>query len=155
MLRRAAAGASPSTGADPATVTLTQTGAGGTVLVVDDDDDVRATTRSALEALGYEALEAVDGPSALELLKEEQPDLAIVDFAMPGMNGADLAREARRLYPDLKLLFASGYADSDALAAALGSGASILRKPFQMSELSEAVAAAMAKASPGSDEAAP
>jgi signal transduction histidine kinase/ActR/RegA family two-component response regulator len=155
MLRRAAAGASPSTGADPATVTLTQTGAGGTVLVVDDDDDVRATTRSALEALGYEALEAVDGPGALELLKEEQPDLAIVDFAMPGMNGADLAREARRLYPDLKLLFASGYADSDALAAALGSGASILRKPFQMSELSEAVAAAMAKASPGSDEAAP
>ncbi|HLL59638.1 MAG TPA: ATP-binding protein, partial [Allosphingosinicella sp.] len=48
MLRRAAAGASPSTGADPATVTLTRAGAGGTVLVVDDDDDVRGTTRSAL-----------------------------------------------------------------------------------------------------------
>jgi hypothetical protein len=84
--------ASPSTGADPATVTLTRAGAGGTVLVVDDDDDVRGTTRSALEALGYQTLEAVDGPSALDLLKERQPDLAIVDFAMPGMNGADLAR---------------------------------------------------------------
>jgi signal transduction histidine kinase/ActR/RegA family two-component response regulator len=149
MLRRAAA-ASPSITAQPATVTLSGSGV-GTILVVDDDDDVRATTRGALEALGYETQEAVDGPTALERLKERRPDLAIVDFAMPGMNGAELAREAKRLYPDLKLLFASGYADSDALAEALGSGALILRKPFQMSELSAAVTEELAKGRPSSD----
>jgi len=152
MLRRAASAPIPSTAAGAATVQPAGAGAGGTILVVDDDDDVRATTRSALEALGYETREAVDGPSALERLAEKLPDLAIVDFAMPGMNGADLAREARRLYPDLKLLFASGYADSDALAAALGSGASILRKPFQMSDLSAAVASEMANPRFGSND---
>jgi signal transduction histidine kinase/CheY-like chemotaxis protein len=150
MLRRAASASIPSTAAGAATIQPAGAGTGGTILVVDDDDDVRATTRSALEALGYDTREAVDGPSALQRLAEKLPDLAIVDFAMPGMNGADLAREARRLYPSLTLLFASGYADSDALAAALGSGASILRKPFQMSDLSAAVASEMADPRPGS-----
>jgi signal transduction histidine kinase/CheY-like chemotaxis protein len=116
------------------------TGTGQTILVVDDDDDVRMTIKSALEALGYRTREAADGPSALEQLKLGRPDLAIVDFAMPGMNGAQVAREAKLLYPDLPVLFASGYADSDALEEALGSNAPVLRKPFQMSDLAAFVA---------------
>jgi signal transduction histidine kinase/CheY-like chemotaxis protein len=115
------------------------TGAGRTVLVVDDDDDVRTTIRYGLEVLGYAVEEAADGTSALARLRERKPDLVIVDFAMPGMNGAEVAREARNLHPGLPLLFASGYADTEALHDALGKDAPILRKPFQMSELSAMV----------------
>jgi signal transduction histidine kinase len=119
-------------------------GAGQTVLVVDDDGDVRTTIRYALEALNYVVVEAVDGPSALARLRERRPDLAIVDFAMPGMNGAEVAREARKLHPGLPVLFASGYADTEALHDALGKDAPLLRKPFQVSELAALVAKSVA-----------
>jgi CheY-like chemotaxis protein len=121
-------------------------GGGRTVLIVDDDDDVRTTLRFALEALDYAVVEAVDGPSALALLREGRPDLAIIDFAMPGMNGAEVAREARRLHPGLPLLFASGYADTKALQDALGSEMPLLRKPFEVSELAATVARGIAAA---------
>ena len=123
-------------------------GAGRTVLVVDDDDDVRATIRYALEAMNYTVEEAVDGPSALARLRERRPDLAIVDFAMPGINGAEVAREARKLHPGLPVLFASGYSDTDALHDALGKDAPLLRKPFQVSDLAEQVAKSL-EAKPG------
>ena len=80
-------------------------------------------------------------------LAVDRPDLAILDFAMPGMNGAEVAREARRLHPGLPVLFASGYADTDALQEALGNDAPLLRKPFQVSELAGLVAKSIA---PGS-----
>ena len=114
-------------------------GEGELILVVDDDEDVRATIRQSLETLGYRVLEAPDGLSALAVLAEAEPRLAVVDFAMPGMSGADVAREAARIRPDMKLVFASGYADSDALRRALGDGTAILRKPFQMAELARLV----------------
>ncbi len=114
------------------------------MLVVDDDADVRTTIRYALEALNYSVQEAVDGPSALARLRERRPDLAIVDFAMPGMNGAEVAREARKLHPGLPVLFASGYADTEALHDALGKDAPLLRKPFQVSELASLVAKSVA-----------
>jgi signal transduction histidine kinase len=141
------AGAAPETPAAGEGADASSGGGGGrTVLIVDDDDDVRTTLRYALEALDYAVVEAVDGPSALALLREGRPDLAIVDFAMPGMNGAEVAREARALHPDLPVLFASGYADTEALQGALGSEMPLLRKPFQVSELAAMVAHGIAAA---------
>ena len=64
-------------------------------------------------------------------------DVAVVDFAMPAMNGAAVAQAARRLRPGLPIVFASGYADTAAVDAV--PGATILRKPIQIAELAEAV----------------
>ena len=117
-----------------------ENGAGETILVVDDDPDVRTAIAGALEALGYQVEEAEDGASALLKLKEWAPALAVIDFAMPGMNGAEVAAEARRLHPGLPIVFASGYAESEALQHALGPDMPLLRKPFQISELASTVA---------------
>jgi signal transduction histidine kinase len=121
-------------------------GAGETVLVVDDDADVRASLRGGLESIGYRVEEAPDGPSALKLLERIAPDLAILDYAMPGMTGAELALEATRLRPAMKIVFASGFADSEALERALGSTAPILKKPFAMSDLAHAAARTLGRA---------
>jgi CheY-like chemotaxis protein len=113
------------------------------VLVVDDDSDVRTTMASALEALGFKVEEAEDGPSALDRLRERVPALAIMDFAMPGMNGAEVARAAHARRPSLPVVFASGYSDTAAIESAAGPKAVMLRKPFRMEELQAVLAEAL------------
>lgn len=108
------------------------------ILVVDDDRLVRRFMTESLRTLGYRVSDAADGQSAIELLKERAFDLLIVDFAMPGMNGAQVAGLARSLRPQLRILIVSGYADSTALQAAVGD-APQLRKPFDTAELQAAV----------------
>ena len=137
-LRRAAAEAAE---AEPlAEIAAERRGRGETVLVVDDDDTVRATVRDGLEALGYRVAEASSGTMAVALAEKSRPDLVVMDFAMPGLNGAEAARRLSELHPGLKILFASGYADTVALEAALGPGTPVLRKPFHLHELAAAVA---------------
>lgn len=113
------------------------------ILVVDDDPDLRRVLVASLEAFGFGVIEAPDGPTALSLLASAQPDLLLVDFAMPGMNGAKLADAARRLQPDLPVVFVSGYADTAAIEKLVGPEASVLRKPFLVDELEDMVAAAL------------
>lgn len=108
------------------------------VLVVDDDRLVRHFMTESLRTLGYMVMDAADGQSAIERLNENAYDLLIVDFAMPGINGAEVARIARGLQPRLRILIVSGYADSSALEAAVGD-APQLRKPFDTAELQAAV----------------
>jgi len=104
------------------------------VLLVDDDNAVREVTAGILQDLGYRVVEAGSGGAALDMLdKQSQIDLLLVDFAMPGMNGAEVAREVHARRPDLPILFVTGYADTEALAAAGDDG--ILRKPFVQKEL--------------------
>ncbi|AKJ31800.1 PAS domain-containing protein [Caldimonas brevitalea] len=117
------------------------------VLVVDDDLAVRSLLRDMLEALGYAVEQAADGPAGLQALERGRPDVLLVDFAMPGMNGAQVARAARERCPDLPIVFASGYADTDALHAAVGPNAQLLHKPFRMDELAATVAKVVAAAS--------
>jgi len=115
-----------------------------TILVVDDDHDVRAIMTSFLSEIGYVVHEAEHGEAALALQKALQPQLMIIDFAMPGTNGAEVVKAARATQPTLPILFVSGYADSAALEAALGS-APFLKKPFRPAELASAVRAAIEK----------
>jgi signal transduction histidine kinase len=109
------------------------------VLVVDDDKLVRRFMTECLRTLGYEVVEAESGAAALEILDRERVDLLLVDFAMPGMNGAEVARAAQIKQPGLEILMVSGYADSAAVEAAIGT-APQLRKPFDLVEIGAAVA---------------
>jgi len=115
-----------------------------TVLVVDDDPDVRQFLCASLDGLGYRVVQSADGAEGLALLDAERPDLLLVDFAMPGMNGAEVAAEARRRRPNLPIIVASGYADTAALDAAIIGPARMLHKPFSLAELAQAVEAALA-----------
>ncbi len=84
---------------------------GETILVVDDDDLVLPAAKSLIEKLGYRVLTACNGPEALEILHQDTPiDLLFTDVFMPGgMHGPQLANAARRLRPELKVVFTSGF----------------------------------------------
>jgi DNA-binding response OmpR family regulator len=109
-----------------------------TILVVDDDADVRSLVGDFLSEIGYRTYVADSGETAFRLLEEITPDLLLADFAMPGANGAEVARTIRQKLPDVPILFFSGYADSAALEAAVGK-APLLRKPFRPTELATAI----------------
>jgi CheY-like chemotaxis protein len=104
----------------------------------EDDPDVRRFSRETLDELGYDVIEASDVDSALDALRSAgRIDLLFTDIVLPGgRTGADLAREARELQPDLKVLFATGYARS-ALEERQdpGSGVELLLKPFGVDDL--------------------
>jgi signal transduction histidine kinase len=113
---------------------------GRTVLLVDDEDQVRALAGEALAMLGYQVLDADGGAAALAILETTRPDIMLLDYAMPGMSGAELARQARARWPDMPIVFASGHADTEAVEQAVGGQALILRKPFDMQSLAQALA---------------
>jgi PAS domain S-box-containing protein len=115
-------------------------GQGATILVVDDDNDMRTMLVESLRALGHTPIEATSGADALPLLGDAEPDLIIVDFGMPGMNGAEFAQTIRAMKVGAPIIFASGYADTDAIDTAMGGEAVIIRKPFRLDELALIVA---------------
>jgi CheY-like chemotaxis protein len=118
---------------------------GATVLLVDDDSAVREVTASILREIGYVVLEVGSGGAALELLDAQTHiDLALLDYAMPGMNGMDVASQLNAKLPALPILFVTGYADKAALGD-LGD-ARIIKKPFIGNELAEKVHAALVAA---------
>ncbi|HRD29038.1 MAG TPA: response regulator, partial [Caulobacter sp.] len=86
---------------------------------------------------------AGDGPTGLRLLSDEPVDLLIVDYAMPVMTGAEVARSALALQPTLPILFVSGYAETEALESAVARPIQLLRKPFDSQTLGQAVRAAL------------
>jgi PAS domain S-box-containing protein len=118
---------------------LTPEGSGEeTILVLEDDDDVRTYSVESLRELGYRVLEAHDGPSALRLLERQtRVDLLFSDVVLPGgMTGAQVAAEARALRPELKVLFTTGYARNAIIHhGRLDKGVQLLTKPFSHSDL--------------------
>ena len=107
---------------------------GELILLVDDDSAVREVTSALLQDLGYGVVEAGSGEAALDLLTGElDPDLLLLDFAMPGMNGAEVARQVRLTRPRLPILFLTGYADTAAFASV--GEENIVLKPFRDDEL--------------------
>ena len=113
------------------------------ILLVDDDSAVREVTASMLQELGYVVVEAGSGGAALGTLeRDEDFDLLLVDYAMPGMNGAETAQSAARLRPDLPVMFITGYADLTALREV--GEERIIQKPFRDDELGRKVQHALA-----------
>jgi CheY-like chemotaxis protein len=105
-----------------------------TILVVEDDADVRDAVIETLLSSGYRVLSARDGPEALATLdKDSSIDLMFSDVLMPhGMSGVELVQEAQRLRPGLRIMLTSGYS-SQALAE--NPGFPLIKKPYRLSEL--------------------
>jgi PAS domain S-box-containing protein len=112
-----------------------------TVLLVEDDELVRATTREAMEEAGCQVVEARDGAEALQILRgDQQIDLLFSDVVMPEINGLELARLAARLRPDLKVLLTSGYADAIVDLDPEGERITMLMKPYRRADLESRIA---------------
>jgi CheY-like chemotaxis protein len=122
----------------PAVAKSNQPRSGTLILLVDDDGAVREITAKMLRDLGYDVLEAGSGGAALDLLaREPRIAMSVLDFAMPGMSGAEVAQEVHKRRPGLPVLFITGYAD---LAALKGVGEDhIVQKPFREADLATKV----------------
>ena len=116
---------------------------GETILVVEDEPVVRAVILEMLGEQGYQTLEAVDGPAGLQILRGgRRIDLLVTDVGLPGINGRQLADQAREMRPGLKVLFITGYAESVAIADGfLQPGMEMITKPFDLGNLSRRVRA--------------
>jgi CheY-like chemotaxis protein len=102
------------------------------VLLVEDDEDVRLYAAEALETLGYDVFQAAEAQSALRIL-DEHPGIALLftDVGLPGLNGRKLAEKARRRSPSLKILYTTGYASNAVVHnGILDAGVELLSKPF-------------------------
>ena len=127
----------------------TPTGARGTatVLVVDDDDELRRTVVTALKNGGFRVVDADSAERGLQLSESSKApiDVALLDIILPDSWGAQLVPGLRMNHPDIRVIYTSGYADSDPiLKAAIDKETAFLAKPFELSELLAAVENALA-----------
>jgi two-component system, cell cycle sensor histidine kinase and response regulator CckA len=109
-----------------------------TILVVDDDDDVRTSMLRILERAGYEVIQAGSVPEARALADQQTPDLMIMDMVLPGLEGREGANLILARHPSLPILFVSGYTNPESMRMGQG-GENFLRKPFTVEELVDAV----------------
>jgi CheY-like chemotaxis protein len=113
-----------------------------TVLVVDDDEQVRYIATAALSRNGYDVIQAGDGVSALELLRAHPIDLLVTNVAMPRMAGLELVETAwRTIRADLPVVVMTGH--SDGIPREIAERAKVLRKPFEPSALQQAADVAL------------
>ena len=122
----------------------------GKILLVEDEAMVRAVAERALTRKGYEVLTAAHGEEALELL-DRMPDgidLLISDVVMPTMDGPTLVRHARQMFPDLRIIFMSGYAEEQLRKSIDVPGVAFLAKPFSVQDLSDKVRGELARGKP-------
>jgi PAS domain S-box-containing protein len=125
--------------------------AGGTetILLVEDDELVRRYAHDQLSSLGYQVIEAHDAQQALVVLRSDaHVDLMFTDVVMPGKSGRQLADEAARIRPGLKILYASGYTESAIVHhGRLDAGVSLLSKPYRRDQLARSIRATLASPS--------
>ncbi len=113
-------------------------GGSGTVLLVEDNPDVASVSRNLLEQLGYNVRKVADAETALREIERNEIDLVFSDIVMPGgLDGLGLAHRLREIRPDLPVLLATGYSDA---AAGVRGEFPILRKPYEIHQLSRAIA---------------
>ena len=111
------------------------------ILVVDDEEVIRAIFKDTLEELGHRVIVAETGSEGLELVKQTDFDLVFIDLKMPGMDGAELFRQIKTIKPQLPVTIITGYPDSDMMARALAQGPfGVMNKPFGESDIVTAVA---------------
>ncbi|RME46368.1 MAG: response regulator [Caldilineae bacterium] len=124
--------------------TVAMPGGTETILVAEDEEPVRDVICHTLSTLGYRVLCAANGAEALQLVAAERPPLHLLltDVVMPGVDGKDLAGRLKEMYPDLPILFISGYSDETIVAhGLLDASAAFLQKPFTAPALAHKVRA--------------
>lgn len=106
------------------------------ILVVDDDNNTRNYLAKILSMKDWRVDTARDGPNALQFVQGKKYDAVVLDFRMPGMDGAELCRRIRKLQPDAHAVFLTGFANTNMVAPAIDAGAErILAKPVNPKEL--------------------
>ncbi len=116
-----------------------------TVLLVDDDDLVRSSLMRLLEAHGCRVFVAASAVEAMRILAQESVDVLFTDIVMPDQDGIELAKQAKKLQPDLRIMFATGYFSRAASAERLGK---LLFKPLRADEVQAALDDVLGDASP-------
>ena len=120
------------------------TGGHERILIVEDDELVRHHVIRQLQDFGYDIVAVSSAHGALEVLKNQRFDLLFTDVVMPGMNGPQLAVEAHKLYPDMKLLFTSGYTENAIVHhGRLDPGVKLLSKPYRRQDLANKIREAL------------
>ncbi len=115
------------------------------ILLAEDDDDLRIFLKKALERAGHEVIAFADGAQAWEALRKESVELLLTDIVMPEMDGIELARKGAERYPQMKIMFITGFA-----AVALNPeneaprNAQVLSKPFHLRQLVDEIDRLMA-----------
>lgn len=132
-------GTSPDVLARPRTsrcfVTIAGVSSHPRILIVEDDPRIRSSLRLALSEEGYEVAEAVDAETALDLTRDDRPELLLVDVMLPGMNGLDLVRKVRR-FASIPIIIVTARDDSHDVVAGLEAGADdYVTKPYNVKEL--------------------
>jgi len=119
------------------------------ILLVDDDSGVRALAREMLQEQGHFVTDVASGTAALALLRtQEAYDVLLLDFAMPGINGGQVASAASTIRPDLPIVFMTGYAEIALLKPWLERGFAMVDKPFRAKALQAAIQKAGGSAKP-------
>ena len=117
------------------------------ILIVDDDADIRANMTDILGAVGYRTSVAASGPEALKLLEEHRFEVALLDLKMDGMDGVELYRNIRRLYPETEAFLVSAYTGDGVAEEAVELGIlRVFRKPVDVNELISSIDKALARA---------
>ena len=114
---------------------------GQTVLVVDDEEAIAEAVRARLESEGYRVVVAHDGPQALDLHREEHPDLVVLDLMLPGMDGLEVCREIQRGSWTPVLMLTARTEEADKVAGFADGADDYLTKPFSLRELASRVKA--------------
>ncbi len=134
--------------AEPAAETPAQPGQAGTVLVIDDEEDIREVVDTLLTTRGFRVLAAADGPAGIEIFQRspDEIDLVLLDLTMPGMDGCEVLQVLRSIRPTVRIVLSSGFTETDAVAR-LGEGAvaGFVHKPYTLNTLLDAVRGAMAE----------
>jgi DNA-binding NtrC family response regulator len=116
----------------------------GTILVVDDDQDIQEVLKDRLESLGYSVLAASNGREALELLEKQSPQMLLLDIEMPLMNGLEVLREIRRRESDIPVVMVTAYGTIERAVQAMREGAyDFITKPFEPDHISLVVEKAL------------
>ncbi len=123
----------------------------GTILLVEDDAQIRMIAKALLEVLGYTVIDAVNGRDGLEMYQKNSADISLVltDMGMPVMNGYEMVRELKQLNPGLPIVVSSGFGDDD-ITAHIPSGtiAGSLNKPYDFDTLRDAIRSVTEKSAP-------
>lgn len=117
----------------------------GTILVVDDEPEIRSLLSDRFGHGGYTVLEAVDAEEGLRLMERARPDLVLLDLMLPGMNGVEMLRRIRRRHPGIGIIVITGAANRELAESTLQVGAvDFVLKPFNVARLDRAVERSLA-----------